>query len=396
MGIFRGIFDFFKKEIELNKEYYDGLKVDDDSIPEPKKETTAPNLEIKRQPISEFDPGTQVRTDTYTVYYAYGHVSHVFPPLPGGYYDNRDIINAATFIVSDGVAYDLTDKKSIYSIKVPNYHIYVETSVGEELGVTGYLDYVLRMHAGLAWGVDMDISFACLEKATQLMKYSTLGWRQKDFYRIVNWYIELGKFKKAREWERWILQNTKSEQDIRDDVFQQCIDSCEYLDTDLVQVGDSGVCCEKCAMYRNRIYSLAGADRRFPKLPTDFHMDCGLSVSPFVYGVNEPSFKCADTIKYSNRPFVDDRTPEDISRREEWLVMVEKERQYTMEASLSKITYYKLKQILPDDAPKSLSGFSRMRNANSKNYQALVKKAEAAGFVFPETLEDVEKWPENQ
>ena len=32
------------------------------------------DLTSKRQPIKGFDPGTQVRTDTYTVYYAYGHV----------------------------------------------------------------------------------------------------------------------------------------------------------------------------------------------------------------------------------------------------------------------------------------------------------------------------------
>lgn len=67
------------------------------------------------------------------------------------------------------------------------------------------------------------------------------------------------------------------------------------------------------------------------------------------------------------------------------------------EAKLSKIIYCKLKAVLPpEDIPKSVGGFSRMRNANSKNYQTLVKKAEAAGFVFPQTPEDVKNWPENQ
>lgn len=66
------------------------------------------------------------------------------------------------------------------------------------------------------------------------------------------------------------------------------------------------------------------------------------------------------------------------------------------EKALNKAVFEWMRKHFPDDAPKSLSGFSRMRNANSKNYQALVKKAEAAGFVFPETLDDVAKWPENQ
>ena len=218
----------------------------------------------------------------------------------------------------------------------------------------------------------------------------------KMFPIIVNWLMELGQFKRAKEWEIWIVKNTQGEQDIMDDAFQRCLDSCNYLDTDLVEVGDSGVCCEKCAMYRNRIYSLSGKDKRFPSLPQDFHMNCGLSAHPFVYGVMEPTFNCHDIIKYSNRPFVDDRTPEDIARRKGWLETIEKEKAREREASLSKIIYYKLKKILPDDAPKSLSGFSRMRNANSKNYQTLVKKAEEAGFKFPETLEEVAQWPENQ
>lgn len=63
---------------------------------------------------------------------------------------------------------------------------------------------------------------------------------------------------------------------------------------------------------------------------------------------------------------------------------------------LNRAIFEWLQKHFPDDCPKSISGFSRMRNANSKNYQALVRKAEAAGFVFPKTLEDVAKWPENQ
>lgn len=63
---------------------------------------------------------------------------------------------------------------------------------------------------------------------------------------------------------------------------------------------------------------------------------------------------------------------------------------------LNRAIFEWLQKHFPEDCPKSISGFSRMRNSNSKNYQALVKKAEAAGFVFPKTLDDVAKWPENQ
>lgn len=62
------------------------------------------------------------------------------------------------------------------------------------------------------------------------------------------------------------------------------------------------------------------------------------------------------------------------------------------EKELNRIIFKWLQKNLPDDCPKSISGFQRMRNANSKNYQALVAKAEAAGFVFPTSLEEVTPW----
>lgn len=37
---------------------------------------------------------------------------------------------------------------------------------------------------------------------------------------------------------------------------------------------------------------------------------------------------------------------------------------------------------LPDIAPKSLSGYKRMKNSNSKNYQNIVSKAKQKGFII--------------
>ena len=86
----------------------------------------------------------------------------------------------------------------------------------------------------------------------------------------------------------------------------------ELLETDLVEIGHVEVCCEKCARYRERIFSLTGADRRFPKIPEDFDSACcGISLWPFVWGVSEPSFHCANVIRHSNRPFLDERTGEE-------------------------------------------------------------------------------------
>ena len=157
-----------------------------------------------------------------------------------------------------------------------------------------------------------------------------------------------------------------------------------------------GACCGKCAMYRKRVYTLYGKNKLFPNFPKDFHLGCGLGIYPYLYGISEPAFECDDVVSYSHRPFIDDRTEEEKQNYIDRMAKLSKEPPVIRELSLNRIIYYRLVQLIPDDMPKSLSGFSRMRNANSKNYQILVKKAEAAGFVFPETLEDVENWPENQ
>lgn len=345
--------------------------------------------------------------NVYTVYFTNGHLSKIDPYPKGGYYENRDIANNANSIISDGVEYDLTSVKSIHSIKIPSYTYSCDSGIG----TTGFLEYVLRMRSGGYWNErKFSLAIACLEKATQLMKYSTMGWPPKDYFRIVNELNDLGKFKSAKRWKDWIEANVPGATsalipvtvaaEIREPLSKEELKSllkeCKYMETDLVEVGDSGVCCEVCAKYRNRIYTLTGKDLRFPRLPKDFHKSCGLSVYPYIWGVSEPTFKCDIPISYSNRPFIDDRTEEDVERRSNWLADLNRQPEVVRKPNLDRIIYYRLVQLLPADSPKSFSGFSRMKKANSKNYQALVKKAEAAGFVFPETLEDVENWPENQ
>jgi hypothetical protein len=44
------------------------------------------------------------------------------------------------------------------------------------------------------------------------------------------------------------------------------------------------------------------------------------------------------------------------------------------------VTYQQLKIILPEDAPRSFSGFKRMKNEDTKNFSELSKKASSAGI----------------
>lgn len=329
------------------------------------------------------------------VCFEHGQVVKIVPDPNTSYYEVRDDINHATKIMSDGVRYDLTDEKSIRSIKVPAYTYSHENSHANDLGVTGYLEYVLRMHSGWLWNNgDYNLSNVCLGKACQLMLYSTIDWQRKDYYRIVNQNIELGRFKKAKEWKDWIERNTKSVDDIAIDAYKRTLDSCKFLETDLVETGGELSCCGTCAKYRNRIFSLTGKDIRFPRFPKDFHFGC-ISVSPFVYGVHEPVFPQKHYILHSWRPFKDDRTQEEKDNYRERMERISKMENSEHFPNLGHIIYYWFKPKFPDDFPKSLSGFSRMRNSNSKNYQKLIRKIESAGYKIPESLEEVAQWDED-
>jgi hypothetical protein len=331
------------------------------------------------------------------VFFENGQVVFTVPDIGDSYYERRELINEADIIVSDGIEYDLTNRDSIYSIKIPEYVYQHKNKRAQELGVTGYLEYILRMHSGLLWAQKKyDLAIPCLAKATQLMLYSTIGWSRKDFYRIVNWNIALGRFKKAKEWKEWIERNTKSDKDIIEESFSDVLQSCASLKTDLVEVGDVRACCGICAKYRKRIYSLTGKNKRFPKFPKDFCGECGLHVSPFVYGVMEPSFDSKHYILYSWRPFRDDRTELEKQNHIDKLAMIEQMEKKERISKLNHIIYYFFQPKFSDIFPKTVSAFSRMRNANTDKYQKIVIAIEGAGYKIPESLEEAADLEEKQ
>lgn len=109
-----------------------------------------------------------------TLYFEHGRVVELFPEPNQSYYDVRDKINAATDIVSDGIKYDLTDKQSIYSIAIPDYTKFRDVPRFKELGPTGYLEYVLRMHAGLFCSQREAVAAACLHRTSPSTALSRL------------------------------------------------------------------------------------------------------------------------------------------------------------------------------------------------------------------------------
>lgn len=151
------------------------------------------------------------------------------------------------------------------------------------------------------------------------------------------------------------------------------------LNSDLVFVGYVGACCPKCAMYRDRVYSLHGRDKRFPVLPKDFRENCcGLAKFSYIYELDKHPFGPGkgDAIKYSNRPFIDDRT---LKEKADYQAILDKVAE-DVQREKDRVMYEKLVSILPDDTPKSFSAYRRIKKLNGESFADLKKKAKAAGI----------------
>lgn len=84
---------------------------------------------------------------------------------------------------------------------------------------------------------------------------------------------------------------------------------------------NGGSCCPLCSLYKFRIFSVSGKDKRFPplvSLPNEIHdgkcdvCNCYYSLGTWFEGVKSPE-EVTTAIRQSNAPLVDKRTPEQIA-----------------------------------------------------------------------------------
>lgn len=249
-----------------------------------------------------------------TAIYQNGYLIRTEPPLEN-YYNQREEFTRARFIISDSVQYDLEDESCIASIAVPDFGAPVSSETPGEytLGVTGCLDYVLRRKAvDLRKSGKNALSIVMEKKAVQLMQHSKIAWKDSDYKRLIDWLYEDGMISDALYYEK-AMSNTSDSMHARQ--IQRVID----LGYDLTVSGSFGGCCSECAKRRNRIYSISGTDRRFPKYE-EYHCSCqGISFHAFIEGVTDLYFPTDDYIEYSNRPFIDDRTEAELNERQYYL-----------------------------------------------------------------------------
>lgn len=302
------------------------------------------------------------------------------------YNDMKTITYGAEIIISDGRTFDLTDTSSIDAIPIPNSARAKSGKDIPDMGTTGYLDYILRMHASLRWNVkDYHLAMACLRKATQLMQYSPIGWRKDDYFRIVDWYEQLGKFGKAREWEDWINSNIQDQCKFDN---SSVIKEAKSDKTNLVYVSWAGSQSTVVSKYQARVYCINGMDKRFPKLP-DFLRSTNdiCHISPYFH-LNDKNLdaiyykdKYLPDVQASWRPFVDDRSPEEIKSHDEFL----KKQASAKQSKIDRRLFFRVKYLFPELAPKSQAAFYRLC-ADKEKYENFISMVQASDFPLREIV----------
>lgn len=235
----------------------------------------------------------------------------------------------------------------------------------------------------------MDLAIACLKKANEIFPYSNFAWSEKDYMRLVEYLKQDRQFDEARKEEQKIKEMFRKARAVYEgkNIETNIVGLSEKDVIDvfggLVESFDLECCCEECAKYAKRIFSIDGKDKRFPRLPdcikyySDKHKYCRVPLNAFLFGVNEPKWKyIGNIVDWSNREYKDERSKEQKESFEE--MIKEKE-----EVAKDKEFYDLMFEKHPEVTPKSFSGYRRMKASNSENYKKLLKQAEELlGYNF--------------
>lgn len=140
---------------------------------------------------------------------------------------------------------------------------------------------------------------------------------------------------------------------------------------DLVKMSNHNASCPICAPLEGRVYSISGKDTRFPPLTkahsgpyANIHPNCRHVLMPYVEKYNDVE----RDIEFSSRPFdIDPRSQAEIDR-------YNRQQRYNQKLNYDRRQLQRYKTALPEDAPKTLSGFRRMKKAKSERYIELKRK----------------------
>lgn len=214
----------------------------------------------------------------------------------------------------------------------------------------------------------LDLAIECLEKSNRIMLLTPHSYLKKDFLRLVE-YLKLDKqFDKARDVEAELRKNLPylfNGETIKNAQLEE-------IKSDLISFHGSSIC-PLCSIYNQRTFSKQGNDKRFPSFslfPDILKVincpECGCYLGFGEGNDFDYNGSLSESIKNSNRPFIDMRTDEQkIGYEQHKIEKVEQEK--------DKQDYDWLCEFLPELAPKSFSGYRKMKKLKSKNYLKIVE-----------------------
>ena len=390
------------KDVSHKKEYPKTIQSQNFNVPTKKEkpQITFPENYCPQTKFLSACKDIPVQTD-YEAYFKNGILYNVNPrnrsiPL----YEDRQTAYNARYIISDNIRYDLENAEYIKNMHIPNFPYNRGISTP-----TMNLDYILKMRLGVENRPILAIPLAY--KVANLMMASGIGWTKKDYYRVVIQLWSIGEVNYAdgllEQLKKYVPAiNQKDEAKYYyNNSFDEALRYAKEIKSDYIQIGHSGSVCSQCAPFQNRIYSISGNDKRFPKLPEFIKKNHGLhcnisiysilyyngfTITQYIYKPNgEVMSKEVDSIKYSNRPFVDDRSDFEKQNCENWKLKNDKRKEaednyFNRQSWIDKynehLEYQQIVDILGDKAPKSYSGYKRMKKSNSPNYQKILKLLE--------------------
>ncbi len=290
----------------------------------------------------------------------------------------------------DGKRYDLRNINNIKKIPV----IYQSKDSNDTVSSPIFdIEYILKMSAKHLFSLKLyDNCFQIFLKAIEISfnkddDYSV----NQSINELIKLMLEAGYINEAEKQEEILNEKYRQTTDpvaVKLKTFKKILKDAKQLETDLLLMDAHSGCCSECSKYQGRVYSISGKDKRFPKLPDAVHIYGGIHPNcrhlfyPYFLGDPNQYDPKATTkhkiIRRSNRPFIDERSEDDIKAYEEYQKEINNEKQ----KKLDRKEYYKIFYAYPDQAPKSFGAYRRMKNANTKNYQKLIAFLKANNFEF--------------
>lgn len=235
-------------------------------------------------------------------------------------YEERQYAYSAKIFISDEVIYNLDNIKSIKSLEIPQF------IKNGDLNFTTDLSYILKMQACSEKRDSFVVPM--ILKVFNLMKASPINWLRRDYMQLVEQLWKSGKIIQADELEKTVNKRFGifDNYQIYKHKFKSTLKTAEEMGTDLLVSSSHTDTCEECSILQNRIYSISGKSKKYPALPKqvfkygNFHQGCRHSFYPFIDGVSiftiqkDGSLINVDPVEYSNRPYIDTRTAEEIER----------------------------------------------------------------------------------